>query len=91
MSIIEITSMSTKGQVVIPATMRKKLHIKGGTKLMVIQEGGNILLKPISQPEPLEFADIIQLAEEIQQELEISDRDINSAIRASRESRASRH
>ena len=46
MNSIEITSMSTKGQVVIPSAIRRKLQMKGGSKLIVIQEGENILLKP---------------------------------------------
>ncbi len=90
MSVIEITSMSTKGQVVIPAKMRKKLHIQGGSKLIVVQDGDNILLKPIAKPRDDEFKDIIKLAEQIRNELNLNESDISEAIKASRKSRASR-
>lgn len=90
MSVIEITSMSTKGQVVIPATMRRKLHIKGGAKLLVVQEGENILLKPITQPDVSEFNEIIKLADQIREEIDLTKGDIEKAIKSSREARESR-
>ncbi len=90
MSVIEITSMSTKGQVVIPASMRKNLHIQSGSKLIVVQDGDNILLKPITKPHDDEFKNIIKLAEQIRNELDLNESDISKAIKATRESRESR-
>lgn len=90
MSTIEITSMSTKGQVVIPASMRRKMDIKGGAKLLVVQEGENILLKPITQPDPAEFSDIIRLADQVREELDLTEGDIDKAIKASRKAREGR-
>jgi len=90
MSVIEITSMSTKGQVVIPAGMRKKLNIQGGSKLIVVQDGDNILLKPISKPKDDEFDNIIQLADQIREEIDLNQGDILEAIKASRKSHADR-
>ena len=45
------TTTTTKGQVVIPSAVRKKLGIKSGTRLLVeIDEpSGNIIMKPISR------------------------------------------
>ena len=90
MSVIEITSMSTKGQVVIPASMRKKLKIHGGSKLIVVQDGDNILLKPISKPKDDEFDKIIQLADQIREEIDLKQGDIQEAIKASRKAHAGR-
>ena len=39
MNTVEITSSSTKGQVVIPSKIRKQLGIKAGTKLIAITDG----------------------------------------------------
>jgi len=91
MSTVEITSMSTKGQVVIPANMRKKLNIQGGSKLIVVQEGNNILLKPIEKPSDDEFDQIIQLADQITGELNLEEGDIEEAIKSSRAARANSH
>ena len=90
MSVIEITSMSTKGQVVIPASMRKKLNIHGGSKLIVVQEGDNTLLKPITKPKDDEFDKIVQLADQIRKEIDLNEGDVLEAIEASRNSRADR-
>ena len=91
MSVVEITSMSTKGQVVIPASMRKKLNIHGGSKLIVVQEGENILLKPIEKPKDDEFEQIIQLADQITNEIDLNEEDVIAAIKSSRDARANRN
>jgi len=39
-----IITVSEKGQMVIPASLRAKLGISAGTRLEVIEEGGNLRL-----------------------------------------------
>ena len=56
---IAITKMSSKGQVVIPAEMRKGLH--EGDKLLIIQNEKQLIMKKASEieknlAEDLEFA-----------------------------------
>jgi len=55
MSTVEVTSLSSKGQVVIPGTIRNEMHLETGAKLVVISDGDNILLKPIHAPSVEEF------------------------------------
>jgi AbrB family looped-hinge helix DNA binding protein len=45
----QITSVSTKGQFVIPSEMRAALRIKPGTRIAVTQEGSRIVLEPVSE------------------------------------------
>jgi AbrB family looped-hinge helix DNA binding protein len=45
----QITSVSTKGQFVIPAEMRASLGIKPGTRIAVTQDGSRIVLEPVSE------------------------------------------
>jgi AbrB family looped-hinge helix DNA binding protein len=41
----------SKGQVVIPAEMRKKYHIEPGTELQIMEYGGIIyLIPPVADP-----------------------------------------
>ncbi len=59
------------GHVVIPPRLRKKLHIKEGTKLVVVETEEGVLFKPITSIWDLagmgsEFA----TAEEVKKELE---------------------
>ncbi|MBR9691412.1 AbrB/MazE/SpoVT family DNA-binding domain-containing protein [Candidatus Woesearchaeota archaeon] len=56
---ISITKISSKGQVVIPAEMRKNLH--EGDKLLIIQNEDQIIMKKASKldkelKEDMEFA-----------------------------------
>jgi AbrB family looped-hinge helix DNA binding protein len=45
----QITSVSTKGQFVIPSEMRESLGIKPGTRIAVTQVGSRIVLEPVSE------------------------------------------
>lgn len=47
---IEITRMSSKGQVVIPLSLRKRLKLGTGTPLAVDATKGIIVMKPIKSP-----------------------------------------
>jgi len=59
MDAIDITRMSSKGQIVIPLDMRKDL--KEGDKLLIIKNGNQIIIKKANEldenlKEDLEFA-----------------------------------
>ncbi len=43
------TYATIKGQIVIPAKLRKKFHIKPGTKIHIIEGQDEIILKPITE------------------------------------------
>lgn len=43
------TVVTTKGQVVIPSRIRRKLNIKKGTKLSVEERNNEIILVPLTQ------------------------------------------
>jgi AbrB family looped-hinge helix DNA binding protein len=42
------TVVTTKGQVVIPAKIRRKLNIKKGTRLYIEEGGDGLILKPVT-------------------------------------------
>ena len=43
------TYATIKGQIVIPATLRRKYGIKNGTKIIVTDVGDAIILKPVTE------------------------------------------
>lgn len=43
------TYATVKGQIVIPATLRRKYGIKNGTKIIVTDVGDAIVLKPVTE------------------------------------------
>jgi bifunctional DNA-binding transcriptional regulator/antitoxin component of YhaV-PrlF toxin-antitoxin module len=55
--LIGITRMDSRGQIVIPATMRSDLV--EGAQLLVIREGDRFILNPLEDLEPAVREDII--------------------------------
>jgi AbrB family looped-hinge helix DNA binding protein len=43
------TYTTVKGQIVIPAALRRKYGIKKGTKIIVTDNGDSIILKPLTE------------------------------------------
>jgi AbrB family looped-hinge helix DNA binding protein len=41
-------TVSTKGQIVIPARLRQRLHIRKGTRLAVFEEEGRLVVQPMT-------------------------------------------
>ena len=61
----EITNLSSKGQLVIPSTLRHLIGLKRGTKIGIMTDGKNILLKPLREPEFEAFQELIHRSKEI--------------------------
>jgi AbrB family looped-hinge helix DNA binding protein len=49
MSEIDVVTLSSRGQVSIPADVRRELDLEEGTKLLVLSKGDNILLKKVDE------------------------------------------
>ena len=43
------TYSTIKGQIVIPAALRRKYGIKNGTKIIITDDGDSIILKPVTE------------------------------------------
>lgn len=50
--LVETTRMSSRGQVVIPEAIRKKLGLDSGTRFVVVGDRDTVILKTISPPSP---------------------------------------
>jgi AbrB family looped-hinge helix DNA binding protein len=46
---MESAYVTTKGQLVIPARIRRKLGIKPGTKVCFVERGGEIIFQPVTK------------------------------------------
>lgn len=53
------TRMSSKGQVVIPEQIRKRLKLKAGSQFVVVGEDDVVILKAISSPSMEQFDALI--------------------------------
>lgn len=68
----QITTVSTKGQLVIPSAMRESLGIKPGTRVAVRMEGSHLIVEPVSETMVDELQGIFKggpsMADELQKE-----------------------
>ena len=62
MAVLATTRMSSKGQIVIPENIRKKLNLKEGTQFVVVGENDVVMLKIIEAPIIGEFDNLIKEA-----------------------------
>lgn len=49
-----ITKATVKGQIIIPAALRKKFKIKKGTRVAVLEGAGNVILVKPLPDDPIE-------------------------------------
>ncbi len=83
----EVTAVSSKGQVVLPKSIRESLSLTPGAKLMVFSDGENILLKPIRKPDLNEFRVLMDGAAQWAADAGMTPDDINEAIAEVRKAR----
>ena len=80
MSVVETTKMSSKGQVVIPEDIRKKLGLKAGSRFIVVGEKDVVILKSISAPPVAEFGALVRRARKQAKEAGLKQSDIPEMI-----------
>ncbi|MGI0078340.1 MAG: AbrB/MazE/SpoVT family DNA-binding domain-containing protein [Nitrososphaerales archaeon] len=69
---LEFTKASSKGQIVLPSNIRKKLGIQKGTVLSVVTENDMIVLKKIHSTLSTEDLKTLKLVEEAWKDIERS-------------------
>lgn len=62
MNTLATTRMSSKGQIVIPETIRKQMNLKTGAQFVVVGEDDVVILKAITAPGMDTFDVLIQQA-----------------------------
>ncbi|HDD53558.1 MAG: AbrB/MazE/SpoVT family DNA-binding domain-containing protein [Aquificota bacterium] len=85
---VATTRMSSKGQVVIPEEIRKKLNLKPGARFVVVAEGDALLLKLISSPSMEEFDRLLEKARRAARKAGITKREIEDAIKKVRQAQS---
>lgn len=81
MNKIETTSMSSRGQIVIPLDVRESLNLKKGEKFIVVGEDDTILLKKIEMPSFKNFDKLIKKTQQFAENKGITKKDLESAIK----------
>jgi len=80
MATLATTKMSSKGQVVIPDEVRKRLNLKAGAQFVVVGENDVVILKAITPPSMDEFDGLIAEARRGAKAAGLKKSDIEDAI-----------
>ncbi len=80
MEILATTRMSSKGQVVIPESIRRQLKLKEGAQFVVVGNADVVILKVVTPPDMGEFDTLIQEARQQAKKAGLTKKDIESAI-----------
>jgi AbrB family looped-hinge helix DNA binding protein len=78
------TKMSSKGQVVIPEDIRKRLNLKAGSQFVVLGEEGIVILKAIEAPSMKDFDALIGEARKQARKAGLKKSDISAAVSKAR-------
>lgn len=80
MESVATTRMSSKGQVVIPESLRQQLGLESGTRFIVMGEDDVIILKTIQTPSMRDFDRMIAKARSQAKQAGMKRSDIAAAI-----------
>lgn len=78
------TKMSSKGQIVIPEAIRKRLQLKAGMQFVVVGEGDVVILKTLKSPSMDEFDNLIRQARRQARSAGLKRTDVTQAVARAR-------
>ena len=84
METLATTRMSSKGQVVIPESIRKQLDLKEGVQFLVLGEEDIVILKVVTAPDRDGFDTLVKKARKQAKEAGLKQKDIPSAVAKAR-------
>jgi antitoxin PrlF len=81
---IQITSVSSRGQIVIPLALRERMGIHEGEKFVIIGENGTIVLKKVERPSFEGFEKLLKRTREFAKTKGLKETDVEEAIKRTR-------
>ena len=81
---VEITSVSSRGQIVIPQSLRDKMKIYEGEKFVVIGENNTIILKKLEMPSFRGIDKLLKKTRDFAKKKGIKESDVGEAIKQTR-------
>ena len=81
---IEITSVSSRGQIVIPQRLRDRMKIHAGEKFVVIGEDNTIVLRKLEMPSFNGIDKLLKKTRDFAKERGIKESDAEEAIKQTR-------
>ena len=86
---IDTTTLSSKGQIVLPQDVRERLGLKEGNKFLVMAEEDTVVLKAIKPVPREQFDSMLKFTREAVKKAGITPEDLDKAIERVRNARSS--
>ena len=83
---IDVTRLSSKGQLVLPLPIRQKLHLEKGERFVVVANGDTIVLKKLEMPSLASAQALVYKSRAMAKKTRLSLRRIKQAIHKVRSS-----
>lgn len=87
MESLATTKLSSKGQVVIPEEIRRRLGLKDGTRFVVVGDRDVVILETIAPPAMPEFDELVRTARGTARKAGLRQADVERAVAKARSSR----
>ena len=81
METLEVTILSSKGQVVLPQAIRRKLHLIEGERFIVMGDKDTVILKKIERPVMERFRELVKESRAYAKKTGLTQADLKEAIR----------
>lgn len=78
---LDVTTLSSRGQVVIPQDIREDLHLRTGEKFVVVGAEDTIILKKIEMPSFKGFDKLLKKTQEFARRRKLKPGDVEKAIK----------
>lgn len=82
---IEITSVSSRGQIVIPQHLRNRMKIHSGEKFVIVGEDNTIVLKKLEMPSFRGVDKLLKKTRDFAKKKRIKEIDVERAIKQARQ------
>jgi len=86
MTNVATTRLSSKGQVVIPEEIRRRLGLRTGVQFVVVGDGDTVVLKAVQPPSMRQFDELVAAARKAARRVGLKRREVTEAVRKARRS-----
>ena len=84
MSSIDITRLSSKGQIVLPQALREQMRLVEGARFIVMGTSDTIILKKLETPTPGELKQLLKASRGYANKANLNNQDIKAALKKAR-------
>lgn len=81
METLEVTRLSSRGQVVLPQAIRKRLRLTEGAKFVVIGSDDTVILKRLEEPTREQAKELLKASRAWAKKVGLTPQDVKRAIR----------